>query len=435
VSSENDPYDLIVIGGGPAGYFAAITAAEKSAAAGAGLRILILEKARRTLGKVLISGGGRCNVTHAEYDPARLVQHYPRGGAALRGPFARFQPADTSAWFEGRGVRLKTEADGRIFPVTDSSLTIVESLERAARQAGVKVWTLAEAVAVQVNAGGGFQVEVHLRRTEAAGPTGMRTLLAARLLLASGGERGGFRLASELGHAIVPPVPSLFTFKIPDPRLEGLAGISVSDAELELVQAQAGKHAVPRQRGPVLITHWGLSGPGVLRLSAWGARALHAHTYQMGLRLNWLAPKAPATARDELMAFKAAPENSRKKAQTHSPYPQLPARLYERLAAAAEIGAGQNWGDVSRTQIERLALELSAGEYRINGKGPFKEEFVTAGGVALDEVDFKTMHSRLVPGLFFAGEVLDIDGLTGGFNFQNAWTTGWIAGEAVGEVK
>lgn len=420
-------YDAIILGGGAAGFFAAIRAAEENP----GARILILEKARRPLGKVLISGGGRCNVTHACFDAAQLVGYYPRGAAALRGAFSRFQPADTVRWFESRGVKLKTEEDGRMFPVTDNALTITNCLENAAREAGVTLSTQVTALKVDTvstpDAERAPRFAVVVRK---AASTLTEELATRSLLFATGGDSASQALLAGLGHTIEHGVPSLFTFNIRDPRLEGLAGLSVPQAELRLLEADGEKSAIAPQRGPLLITHWGLSGPAALRTSAWGARWLHERNYRAGLSVNWLSPLTTEKALENLQNIRNNPTNSRKKPTAH-PLFDLPARLWARLVLAAGIAENTNWADVSKAAIRALAEELTAGRYQISGKGQFKEEFVTCGGVRLDEVDFKTMQSKKIPGLFFAGEVLDIDGLTGGFNFQNAWTTGWLAGSAL----
>jgi predicted Rossmann fold flavoprotein len=429
---DEQDWDVIVVGGGPAGYFAAIRCAELAASSGAGLRVLVIERARRSLGKVIVSGGERCNVTHACFDPAKLVTFYPRGAAALRGAFSRFQPQDTVQWFEQRGVALKTESDGRMFPITDSSKTIVDCLEQAARQAGVVVWNQTSLLAVE-RAEGMARFRISARRD---GLDGEQILATHSLLFASGSEAFCQSLIAGLGHSIVPPVPSLFTFKITDTRIAELAGVSVAMAGLRLLPDSADeKVAIAAQTGPLLITHWGLSGPAALRLSAWGARWLFEHDYQAGLLVNWLHPLSTEKVFEELTRQKNIPENSRKKPAAHGIYEQVPMRLWKRLCEAAGITELQNWADITKLALRRLAEELTAGRYRIEGKGIFKDEFVTCGGVALDEVDFKTMQSRIVPGLFFAGEVLDIDGLTGGFNFQNAWTTGWLAGGAMASVS
>lgn len=402
---------MIVVGGGAAGFFAAVNAAEVRP----GLRVLIVEKSTQVLGKVRISGGGRCNVTHACFDPAQLVQFYPRGGKALRGAFTRFQPRDTVAWFEARGVRLKAEPDGRMFPVTDSSETIIECLTAAAQRAGVQV-RLRVSVKNLTTQDGWFSAELS---------TGEH-LQAPAVLLASGGDRTSLGMAARLGHTIAEPVPSLFTFAITDPRLDDLAGISVPDALLRLPDQKL------QARGPLLITHWGLSGPAVLRLSAWGARALFAAQYHARLMVNWLGEVTFEQAVDWLR--EARGRLARQKCITNAPDARLPQRLWARLALAAGVGEAHKWADLSNAVLNCLAGELTRGAYQITAKGQFKEEFVTCGGVALDEVDFKTMQSRRLPGLYFAGEILDVDGLTGGFNFQNAWTTGWLAAQSIAQT-
>lgn len=407
-------YDSVVIGGGAAGFFAAITAAESHPAG----RALILERNRRVLAKVRISGGGRCNVTHACFDPAELVAHYPRGGNALRGPFARFQPRDTIAWFEARGVRLKAEADGRVFPVSDDSATIVDCLVESARRAGVDIRTDVAITALR-RASAGFAI------TLADGTA----IEAGRVLLATGSGPKGWQWARELGHTVVPPVPSLFTFESGrpgggvDPRLDGLAGIAVKAARVRLLSLGH------EQAGPLLITHWGLSGPAVLKLSAWAARGLHACGYRAELEVSWL----PHLHDDALRAMLTDYKRSRgpQLVAAHSPFGALPHRLWRALAAAAEVHDDQRWAKLPKANVEKLVRELLHGSFAVTGKGEFKDEFVTCGGVALDEVDFRTMESKRAPGLFLAGEVLDIDGVTGGFNFQSAWTTGWLAGRAM----
>jgi predicted Rossmann fold flavoprotein len=430
--------DFAIIGGGAAGFFAAIACAEALQTVAAHKpRIVILEKTGHPLAKVLISGGGRCNVTHACFDPAQLVQSYPRGAKALRGAFTRFQPADTIAWFEKHGVPLKTEADGRVFPASDAAQSVVNCLREAAEHAGVALWTHmgVKEIAQAGNPQAPFLLHLQAGRSLAGLSPYPENVAARSILLATGGEAGGFRLASELGHSIEPPVPSLFTFSITDRRLEGLAGLSVQNTALKLCAEDGSELHLPglEQSGPTLITHWGLSGPAVLRLSAWGARWLQAHSYRAGLLINWLG----AASREEALAFlrqyKDNRTNAGQKVTAYSPYHPIPSRLWKRLTQAAGIVEQLNWGDVSKTMLSSLAEELTRGSYQVQGKGPFKEEFVTCGGVNLDQVNFKTMESRLVPGLYLAGEVLDIDGLTGGFNFQNAWTTGWIAGTSLAQ--
>ncbi|MBI3175162.1 MAG: NAD(P)/FAD-dependent oxidoreductase [Chloroflexi bacterium] len=408
--SSSLTWDVIVAGGGPAGFFAAIRCAELNPR----LRVLILEKAQQTLGKVLISGGGRCNVTHACFEPAQLVSYYPRGGMALRGAFTRFQPADTVKWFAAHDVTLKTEADGRMFPVSDSSETIANCLRNSAKEAGVKVWTGTSLLSVKKLRVGGFWLEVR-REKETL------TLQAEKVLLATGSDSKTREIVQSLGHSIEEPVPSLFTFNVRDPRIDGLAGVSVENVTVKMDALT--------QHGPLLITHWGLSGPAVLRLSAWGARELHAKKYHTPITINWLGEMTFDKALEILQRNKDWKDNARKKISTHPAFSQIPIRLWKQLV---EFIGDKNWANLSKVELRKLATELTAGEFMVKGKGQFKEEFVTCGGVRLDEVDFKTMQSRIAPNLFFAGEVLDIDGITGGFNFQSAWTTGWLAGSALG---
>ena len=352
-------------------------------------------------------------MTYACFDPDRLITFYPRGASELRGAFSRFQAADTVEWFESRGVRLKTEADGRMFPVTDSSETIAECLRESARKAGVDVRIGLSLMGVKQQPKNGFRLE--LRRG-----ADVVSIQTKKLLVATGSDRKTLELIQGLGHSIEEPVPSLFTFNIKNPRIEGLAGVSLEDVRLKMDTIV--------QRGPLLITHWGLSGPAVLRVSAWGARELSARKYQARLTVNWLGDYTFERAQEVLQKNKEWQENARKKVHTQQAFSQVPSRLWKQIVHF--IGE-KNWSDVSKAELRKLAGELTAGEFSIQGKGPFKEEFVTCGGVKLNEVDFKTMQSRVVDGLFFAGEVLNIDGLTGGFNFQSAWTTGWLAGNAL----
>lgn len=400
-----------MIGGGAAGFFGAIAAAEAHPHA----RVTLLEASRRTLTKVRVSGGGRCNVTHACFDPALLVQYYPRGGKALRSAFSRFQPRDTVDWFAKRGVKLKTESDGRMFPVTDDSATVVDCLTQAAQQSGVEIYTGVSIVAV-TRSEAGFELELK---------SGER-LQSDRLLLTTGSNPQGYQLAKALGHKIESPVPSLFTFNIPDPYLRELAGVSVEPVQAKLLLPDS---KPLEQSGALLVTHWGLSGPAVLKLSAWGARALYEHQYQATLQVNWLPQHNPDQLRQELLKAKA--EQPRRAIASNCPLP-LPRRLWQYLTATVDIAPEDRWTDLSKKSLNQLIQELTQNRYPIRGKGVFKEEFVTCGGIRLKDVDFKTMESRCCPGLYFAGEILDIDGVTGGFNFQSAWTTAWIAGQAIG---
>ena len=410
-NSLKSNWDVIVVGGGPAGFFAAIRCAELNPK----LDVLVIEKASQTLGKVIISGGGRCNVTHACFEPAQLITYYPRGGNELRGAFSRFQPKDTVEWFESRGVKLKTEADGRMFPVTDDSNTIADCLRESAREAGVQVELRTSLLKVEKGLRGGFRLEV---RKEAEN----FILQTKKLLIATGSDRKTLQVIQSLGHTVVEPVPSLFTFNVKDKRIDGLSGVSVENVTLKVDAITT--------LGALLITHWGLSGPAVLRLSAWGARELFGKEYRAKLIVNWLDEYSFDKALDVLQRNKDWQENTRKKVSSAPAFSQIPLRLWKQLAYF--IGE-KNWGDVSKAELRKLAQELTAGEFEVRGKGQFKDEFVTCGGVSLKEVDFKTMQSRVVDGLFFAGEVLDIDGITGGFNFQSSWTTGWLAGSALVE--
>lgn len=407
------PRRIVIVGGGAAGFFAAITAAETAP----GTSVTLLERGPQVLAKVRISGGGRCNVTHACFEPREFAAHYPRGGPALIGPFHQFQARDTVAWFTTRGVKLKTERDGRMFPVTDSSATIVDCLTDAARRAGVMVRTncgVASARRMEPGPEPGFELTL----------SGGEKLFADRLLLATGGCRtaAAGQMATLFGHTIEPPVPSLFTLHIALPWLNELAGASVAGAEVSVPGTDL------RERGPVLVTHGGLSGPAVLRLSAWGARKLHALNYQFPLRVNWQPDFAPEKLAAEIQARR---QTQGAKLVVNAPLAPLAARLWEALVLAAGIPRETRWAALSRAQQQQLTQQLTRTEFSVAGKSLNRDEFVTCGGVKLSEVNFKTMASRICPGLHFAGELLDIDGLTGGFNFQAAWTTGWIAGRAM----
>ncbi len=400
---------VIIAGGGAAGFFAAIACAE----ADPDCVVTIYEATAHPLAKVKVSGGGRCNVTHACFEPKELAKRYPRGNRELLGAFHRWQPRDTVEWFEARGVALKTEEDGRMFPVTDNSQTIVDCLHNAATKAGVRLM-LRTGLKAAVKTTRGFQVTL----------TNGETIDCDRLMLATGGNKSnaGLEIAARLGHTIEPPVPSLFTFHIDDPRLKELAGISVEEA------VTAVRGTTLKERGPLLVTHWGLSGPAVLKLSAWGARTLHDCGYKFTLVVNWAPAFNAETLRAELESARAA--NPRKQLGTWCPV-GLPLRLWEKLLPAAGLKPDTTWATVPGAALRALAAQVGEGEFAVTGKSMFKEEFVTCGGVRLSEVDFKTMESRLVPGLHFAGEVIDVDGITGGFNFQAAWTGGWIAGRAM----
>jgi predicted Rossmann fold flavoprotein len=400
---------VVVAGGGAAGFLAAITCAE----AAPDLEVALLEKGPQFLSKVRISGGGRCNVTHACFNAREFAASYPRGGQAMISALEQFQAKDTVAWFESRGVKLKTEADGRMFPVTDSSSTIAECLRESARKAGVTVQLGANLLRVEKISSDEFRLEVRLEAQ-------LHIIQTKKLLIATGSVANTRQIVKSLGHSIAEPVPSLFTFNVKDKRIDGLAGVSVEDATLKMDSVTT--------RGALLITHWGLSGPAVLRCSAWGARILYEKQYASSLTINWLGDYKSDAALEVLQRSKDWHENARKKVSTQTVFAQIPIRLWKQVT---EFLGEKNWSDVSKAELRKLAEELTAGEYKITGKGQFKEEFVTCGGVNLNEVDFKTMQSRIVLDLFFAGEVLDIDGITGGFNFQSSWTTGWLAGSAM----
>ena len=396
---------VAVVGGGAAGFFGAIACAM----ADSNNRVIILEKHRQVLAKVRISGGGRCNVTHACFDPALLVQNYPRGGKELRGPFSRFQPRDTINWFEAQGVQLKTEEDGRMFPTTDNSETIIACLLQKARKENVEVWT-EKGVADCVKSEGKFLLTL----------TNGETLTCDQVLFASGSAPKMLELLQKLGHTVISAVPSLFTFNIPSSPLLALAGVSVPKVKLETCGLE--------QTGPLLITHWGLSGPAVLKLSAWGARSLFDVHYRCPLHVNWLPELSQEDLKRILGEYRTT--HGARLASGDFPVP-LPKNLWKALLDIAGVPKEVRWSMLSKQHMQALIDTLLNSTFQIDGKSTYKEEFVTCGGIKLQEVDFKTMQSRICPGLYFAGEVLDIDGVTGGFNFQNAWTTSWIAGRSM----
>ncbi len=403
--------EIAIIGGGAAGFFAAVTAAEVDPDAG----IAIHERGRKFLQKVRISGGGRCNVTHACFDPEKLSAHYPRGARELRAAFHRWQPRDTLEWFNSRGVAIKRESDGRMFPVTDDSRTIIDCLYAAAREGGVRLYRERGLAGLEKSADGPFR----LRFTD--GSEGEFD----KVCIAAGSLKGSplLPILEELGHSIEPLVPSLFAFNVQDPRIEGLAGLSVENATVR-VQPDAAS-----QQGPLLITHRGLSGPAILRTSAWEARRLQGLDYEFLIEINWTG-QGVETCREAIREMRG---KEPRKAVKNTPLPGLPRRLWERLVAAAGIGEAVPWGQLPKEGETRLLRECTTGSYPVRGKTTNKDEFVTAGGIRLKEVDFRRMESRIVPGLHFAGECLDIDGITGGFNFQAAWTAGRIAGSAMAE--
>ena len=407
------PPRIVVVGGGAAGFFAAIACARANPQAS----VTVLEKSPRFLGKVRISGGGRCNVTHADFDPREFATRYPRGEQALIGTLQRFSAGDTIDWFESRGVKLKVEEDGRMFPTSDSSQTIIDCLMREATGSGVALLANHGVESVVRGQNGGFALAL----------AGGERLECDRLLLATGGCRTPAlaSLAVSLGHSISPPVPSLFTLHIETAWLHSLAGITVTDARISVPDLAL------HERGPLLVTHWGLSGPIVLRLSAWGARALAAASYRFPLHVNWVPGETPEVL-VRLFQDRRIGEGAR--LVHNSPVAPLPSRLWEQLVLASGLAPDTRWSTLSREGHQLLIEQLHRTRFQVIDKSLNKEEFVTCGGVKLSEVNFKTMESRICRDLYFAGELLDIDGITGGFNFQAAWTTGWIAGRAMAGV-
>lgn len=398
-------FDTVVVGGGAAGFFGALRLRALAPRAS----ILVLESAARPLGKVLISGGGRCNVTHDLNDLERLMEFYPRGGPALASILRRFMPADTVRWFESRGVKLKTEADGRVFPVTDRSQTIVDCLLKDAARSGIEVRSGDPVKSIASNPEG-YLVQSKSGRFP-----------CRAVLLASGSSSAGYRWATALGHELVAPVPSLFTFNVNSPLLQGLAGVSLSRSRATLLLDPP-----ITQEGPLLVTHWGLSGPAILKLSAWGARVLAERNWRCPLSLDLVPEHTGEDLRALMLRLK---QGGRR--QLGNPPIELPRSLWRAVLKGAELDHQRVWAETSNRDLGRLAEHLKGWRFEIAGRGVFKEEFVTAGGVPLDQVQLKTLESRRSPGLFLAGEILDVDGLTGGFNFQSAWASGWVAGQGM----
>jgi predicted Rossmann fold flavoprotein len=404
-------YEAIIIGGGAAGFFAAIRLAEQCRNS----KILIIEKSDKLLSKVKVSGGGRCNVTHACFDNKILAGNYPRGGRELLSSFHRFNTQDTVNWFEKRGVKLKAENDGRMFPVTDDSQTIVNCLIDSAKSLGVEIMMKTKVNEIE------FQNEAYkltCNETE--------VFACKRLLVATGGhaKANHFQYLNKLNHSFETPVPSLFTFNLPKHPICKLMGVSVSDVKVKI--AQTGDSF----QGPLLITHWGLSGPVVLKLSSFAARKLHELDYNYDLVVNWL----PLYTQDEMLSRLREFKESQSSAKIEKRlFAEIPQRLWEFFLWQASIDRDKRCNELGKKEMNTLAEILVMSRYAAHGKTTFKEEFVTCGGVKLKEVDFKNMESKLHPGLFFAGEVLNIDGITGGFNFQAAWTTGYLSAEGMAE--
>ncbi|MFN1836185.1 NAD(P)/FAD-dependent oxidoreductase [Balneola sp. MJW-20] len=397
-----------IIGGGAAGFFAAISAKHHHPDA----EVILFEKSPSLLSKVKISGGGRCNVTHNCFKISELVKYYPRGEKSLKKVFGYFSPTDTIQWFRERGVETKTESDGRMFPVTDDSQTIIDALTREANKLGVKIRTRQPVQKIIPQSGNGFELSLKKGQQE----------FFDKVIVATGGSprSSGFNWLRELGHSIAEPVPSLFTFNMPDETIKELMGVVADPVSLKIMGSRL------RSEGPLLITHWGMSGPAVLKLSAFGARELAEKNYDFKVLVNWTGNTSEQEIRQILK--EAEDQNPKKKIANVNPF-GLPGRLWEFLVEKLDLPEDMIWMNMGKKNINRLLHLLTNDEYQVRGKTTFKEEFVTCGGVELSEVDFKTMESRVVPGLYFAGEVLDVDGVTGGFNFQAAWSTGYVAGK------
>ena len=401
--------DIVIIGGGAAGFFTAINAAEKNKK----LKIVLLERGKDVLTKVKVSGGGRCNVTHAEFVPKDLTLNYPRGEKELLGPFHSFMTGDTIEWFENRGVSLKIEEDGRMFPVSNSSQTIIDLFNSETQRLGIDVLK-------------NHSVKSFSKQDEEwLVTTSEGNFTAKKLVIATGSNPKIWKLLEDIGHTIIPPVPSLFTFNIKDSRIIDLPGIA-TDAAVKVVDAN-GKVQLESE-GPLLITHWGMSGPAILKLSAWGARILEPTNYHFSIKVNWLLDVSEEDILEELLDLKMSNPK-----QTILKYAQfeLPKRLWQSLVQASGINETETWADITKKKLQNLANQICDSHFDVKGKSTFKEEFVTAGGVDLKEVNFKTFESRVQKNLYFAGEVLNIDAITGGFNFQNAWTGGYVVAQSV----
>jgi len=424
-------FDLIVVGGGAAGFYGAI----QTALVNPKLKIAIFERGKTVLGKVKVSGGGRCNVTHAEFEPSSLSKNYPRGKKELLGPFHFYAPGDTMQFFEERGIPLKIEDDGRIFPISDSSQSIIDCFIQETKKLGI---TVLKNSAVK-------NIQNSDKITEGWQVTTMnKHYHSKKLLVATGSNPKIWEYLKVLGHTIVPPVPSLFTFNCRDARIKGLQGLSAnvkveimpkthyhSQIKIQL-KSRVEREPLFTEEGPLLITHWGFSGPAVLKLSAWAAKELHDFYYIFRIRINWVPDYTLGTMIGFLNQLRFL---ETRKTVLKSKVLDLPSRLWGRLVKASGIESTQKWTDISKEQLQRLANELTKGSFKIEGKSTFKEEFVTAGGVDLKEINFKTFESKLWPNLYFAGEVINVDAVTGGFNFQNAWTGAYIAAQAIAEER
>ena len=401
----NSKYDIIIVGGGAAGFFTAINIVENNPKT----KVAILERGQEVLSKVRISGGGRCNVTHACFVPNDLVKFYPRGEKELRGPFHQFCSGDTIDWFEKHGVELKIEDDGRMFPISNSSQTIIDCFLEATKKLGIDILT-GQSVQSIFKSDAFWKVE-----------TNHETYACKKIIMTTGSNPKIWEMLQSLGHSVIEPVPSLFTFNIKDTRIKDLMGLSA----LASVKV---KNSKLEASGPLLITHWGMSGPGILRLSAWGARELSDKKYQFAIVVNWLNDKTFEETAITLRELKL--EHSKKAVSKKSPF-DIPNRLWESIVLASQIDIEAKWADLTKNQLTNLTNQLTNAEFQVNGKSTFKEEFVTAGGIDLKEINFKTMESKILPNLYFAGEIVNIDAITGGFNFQNAWTSGFIVANSV----
>ena len=404
---------LVVIGGGAAGFFCAINAARLNP----NLDICILEKSNKLLAKVKVSGGGRCNTTHACFELPELVQKYPRGQNFLKKTFHWFNTTDTIEWFASRGVDLKTEADGRMFPASNDSQTIIDCLLKEADKYKVQVHIHTAVEKITVNDAGVFLLQ-----------TTNKTIEANYVCVATGGfpKAHQFEFITNLGHTIEAPVPSLFTFNMPGNPITELMGVSVPEAQVKIAGSKI------TATGPLLITHWGMSGPAILKCSAWGARELSNLGYAFTIRVNWIPTYAEQDLRTAWPLIRSEQGNT--KIGGRNPF-ELPGRLWLHLLDVCGIDAGGSWATLTAAAQNKLITALTAFECKVSGKTTFKDEFVTCGGIKLSEIDANTMQSKLVKGLYFAGEIMDIDGITGGFNFQNAWTSGWIAAKSIAEPK
>jgi len=402
-------YDLIVVGGGAAGFFAAIETAGRDPR----LKIVILEKSTKLLSKVRISGGGRCNVTHNCFEPSPLSKHYPRGQKEFKQIFRVFQASDTVKWFQKRGVELITEEDGRMFPVTENSETIIECFLKEAQKYKIEILISTEVSGIKKE-----NDEISVRTRDG------RTLLTNNILIAIGGHPmpNAYEWINKIGHHIIAPIPSLFTFNEPSKEFVDLMGVAVQDADVKIAGTKFSS------RGPVLITHWGLSGPGVIRLSAWAAEYLHEINYHFMALVNWTGEETEESVR---ILLKEKIRTEGKKQIASHPLFGIPQRLWDKLCSKAEVGEKLTWSESSSKIQNRLIEFLVRCPFQIQGKTTFKEEFVTCGGVDLKEIDLETMQSQKMKGLYFAGEVLNVDGETGGFNFQSAWTTAWVAAKSI----